>query len=201
MDFMTIKYSQSTLAANSKALAYQKQYLTMTNKGKEAQFKNVNGVEDAISGKELTEKEKRIVEKLKKRDAEVRQHEEAHIRAAGTLANGGPNYKYKIGPDGKRYAIGGNVQIDTSEVPNNPKATIDKAKKIKRAALAPMNPSPKDRAVATQASNMEIKAKAELQKEKKEVNDKKLFSAYSGTYDSNGKILNSAESSFSYMVL
>lgn len=41
------------------------------------------------------------VDKLEQRDREVRQREEAKGEAVG-----GENYIYKIGPDGKRYAVG-----------------------------------------------------------------------------------------------
>ena len=76
--------------------------------------------------------------KLKKRDQKVRRHEQAHLAAAGGLATGGANLSYQTGPDGKRYIIGGEVNIDTSLVPGDPDATIRKAQQIRRAALAPL---------------------------------------------------------------
>ena len=117
---------------------------------------------------ELTEEEKKQVQELKKRDREVRQHEQAHKRAAAGLKASGPHYEYTTGPDGKRYATGGHVDIDTSEVPNDPEATIKKAKQVRKAALAPAEPSPQDLRVANEAAMMEAKAKIELQKEKRE---------------------------------
>ena len=113
---------------------------------------------------QLSDKEKIQVERLKKEDERVRTHESAHKSAAGSLANGAPNYKFKLGPDGKRYAIGGHVKIDISEVANNPEATIRKAQQIKTAALAPAEPSAQDQKVAVQASRMEAKARQELSK-------------------------------------
>ncbi len=109
---------------------------------------------------ELTEEDKKTVEALKKRDLEVRQHEQAHIAAAGTYATG-LTYAYKTGADGKRYAVGGHVDIDTSEVPNNPDATIAKAITIRRAANAPAEPSAQDHQVSAAATSMETKARAE----------------------------------------
>ena len=44
-------------------------------------------------------------------DREERQHEQAHLSAAGGHARGGPSYQYETGPDGKRYAVGGEVSI------------------------------------------------------------------------------------------
>ncbi len=114
------------------------------------------------SSQQISSEEKKQVEQLKKRDAEVRRHEQAHKAAAGQFASGGPSYDYQTGPDGKQYAVGGEVQIDTSEVPNDPQATIKKAQQIKRAALAPKDPSSQDRKVAAEASKMETKARQEL---------------------------------------
>ncbi len=106
--------------------------------------------------------------KLKKRDAEVRAHELAHIAAAGGLARGGATFSFQRGPDGKQYAIGGEVNIDTSRVSGNPQATIRKAQQIRAAALAPANPSAQDRAVAASASALAAEAQREIQKEEEE---------------------------------
>lgn len=114
------------------------------------------------TSKELTEEEKEKVEELQKRDKEVRAHEQAHVAAGATSAR----YEYETGPDGKKYAVGGNASIETSDVPNDPEATIRKAQKIQRAALAPSDPSPKDRQVAAEARQMEAKARQELMEEK-----------------------------------
>lgn len=54
------------------------------------------------------------------------------------------------------------MRLDTSEVLNNPEATIQKARTIQRAALAPANPSGQDRQVAAQAAQMEREAQREL---------------------------------------
>ena len=88
------------------------------------------------SASDLTTEEQQIVNELRTRDQEVRAHEQAHQAAAGGLASGPPSFTYEIGPDGKRYAVGGEVQIDTSEE-KSPEATIRKAQVIKRAASAP----------------------------------------------------------------
>ncbi len=110
---------------------------------------------------ELSEKEKQVVEELKRRDQEVRQHEQAHIAAGSSLVRGGANFNYQVGPDGKQYAIGGEVQIDVSPE-DTPEATIRKMQQVQRAALAPADPSPQDRAVAAMASRIEAQAASEL---------------------------------------
>lgn len=105
---------------------------------------------DPANPENLSEAEQREVEKLKQRDREVRAHEQAH-RAAGGALTGSPTFKTVRGPDGRSYAVSGEVKIDTSPVPNNPEATIRKLEQVKRAALAPANPSAKDRQVAAEA--------------------------------------------------
>ncbi|QXD16839.1 hypothetical protein GQ464_007845 [Rhodocaloribacter litoris] len=120
------------------------------------------------AGKELTPAEEEQLRRLKKRDAEVRQHEQAHLLAAGPYAQGPPRYTYQVGPDGKRYAIGGSVKIDTRPVPGDPEATIRKAQVIRRAALAPKDPSPADRRIAHEAGRMEMKARQELELRQRE---------------------------------
>jgi len=102
-----------------------------------------------------------LIDKLKARDTEVRQHEQAHMAAAGGLATGGPSFTYQRGPNGVSYAIGGEVNIDTSPG-GTPEETIQRARTIEAAALAPAEPSGPDRAVAAQAQQMEAKARSEL---------------------------------------
>ena len=102
-----------------------------------------------------------LIDKLKARDLEVRQHELAHLAASGGLATSGASYTYQRGPNGVSYAIGGEVNIDTSPGAT-PEETIQRARTIQAAALAPAEPSGPDRAVAAQAQQMETQARAEL---------------------------------------
>jgi hypothetical protein len=92
----------------------------------------------------------------------VRAHEEAHLVVAGAYATGGPSYDYEIGPDGQRYAVGGEVTLDTSPDPAGAEATVQKAKIIQAAAYAPVDPSNQDRMVAAEAAQMEATAEAEV---------------------------------------
>lgn len=117
-------------------------------------------------GEPLTDEEVKQVDQLKARDAEVRRHEQAHVAAGGPYVTSGPTYEYQQGPDGKRYAVGGSVGIDTS-AEDTPEKTITKAQTIRRAALAPAEPSSQDRRVAAQASQMEQQARAELAEERR----------------------------------
>ncbi|MDH3503773.1 MAG: putative metalloprotease CJM1_0395 family protein [Nitrospirota bacterium] len=129
--------------------------------------KHSRGPESNQSQGTLSTGENDIVE-LQNRDREVRNHEQAHIAASGGLSRGGASFSYQRGSDGKLYAVGGEVSIDTSPVPSNPQATIQKAQQIRAAALAPADPSAQDRAVATSANSMEATARQELQQKAKE---------------------------------
>lgn len=120
----------------------------------------------STEGKTLTEEEQKQVDELKARDAEVKAHEQAHIAAGGSYVRGGVSYDYQTGPDGKKYAVGGEVSIDTSPVEGDPQATINKAQVILKAALAPAEPSGQDKSVASQARQMMASARKELMAEK-----------------------------------
>lgn len=109
----------------------------------------------------LTPEQQAQVEELKQRDQEVRRHEAAHAGAGGPYA-GSPSFTYTTGPDGKRYATGGEVAIDVAPIPGDPAATVQKLRRVIAAALAPADPSGQDRAVAAQAQAALAQAEAEL---------------------------------------
>lgn len=135
-------------------------------------LQTLQGVEDGEKpaddgpGGDLTAEEKAVVEKLKARDREVRAHEAAHAAAGGQFA-GAPTYSYQQGPDGRRYAVGGEVSIDLSPG-STPEETARKADQIRAAALAPADPSGQDRAVAAAATQMKAQAQAEAATQRRE---------------------------------
>lgn len=108
----------------------------------------------------LSPEEQRQVEALKQTDRKVRAHEQAHMAAGAGLVRGS-SFSYQAGPDNKRYAVAGEVSIDTSPG-RTPVETIAKAQQIRAAALAPADPSTQDRRVAAAASQMEMQARQEL---------------------------------------
>lgn len=116
------------------------------------------------------QQEQQQLDQLKQRDREVRAHEAAHQGAAGALG-GAAHYELKTGPDGKRYAVGGEVSIDISKVTGDPQATLAKANRIKSAALAPVDPSSQDRAVAAQATALAAQALKDINAERTQEND------------------------------
>ena len=130
--------------------------------GDEAALKEPETSEQKGSGlSTLSEDEQRVVDELKARDAEVRRHEQAHAAVGGGYASA-PSYVYQVGPDGRRYAVGGSVEIDMSPVPGDPEATIAKMDVVRRAAMAPAEPSSADRSVAAAAQAAQAQALAEL---------------------------------------
>ena len=116
----------------------------------------------ALTQPALTENDLKLIQELKKTDTEVRAHEMAHIAAGGQYITSGANLQYRKGPDGINYAVAGEVSIDTSPIPGDPRATALKMQKIKAAALAPSSPSAQDRKVAAAAVALAAKATAEI---------------------------------------
>jgi hypothetical protein len=119
----------------------------------------------------LSDEEQQQVQDLQRRDREVRAHEQAHKAAGGSLA-GHPTFETVRGPDGQSYAVSGEVKIDTGAVPNNPEATIRKMEQVKRAALAPSNPSSADRQVAAEADAKIQQAHQEKREQEAEEREK-----------------------------
>lgn len=157
--------SLGTAAAQTDAAAANKSESTREKSETSVVDYAAQPVEDSSSEKKKGEQQE--VQELKLRDREVRSHEQAHLSAAGQYARGGARFTYQSGPDGKQYAVGGEVSIDASPGAT-PEETLRKAQIVRRAALAPAEPSGTDRRVAAQASQMESRARAELAKERSE---------------------------------
>lgn len=141
---------------------YQPLYSIESQSVNVTQSSESNEQENSNNQYELTQDQKMQVIELQRRDLEVRTHEAAHMSAGAGLTTGA-SYSYQRGPDNKMYAIGGEVGIDTSPG-KTPEETLKKAAQIKRAALAPAQPSSADLQVAATATNMELDAKMEIQK-------------------------------------
>ena len=129
-----------------------------TNSNSEDQASNNSNKE------ELTQQEKQEVAELKTTDAEVKAHENAHKAAAAGLRTSAPNYEYETGPDGKKYAVAGDVNI-SYQTSSDPEVNLKNAQQLKAAALAPAEPSSQDRKVAMKAEREIAKARQEIQEE------------------------------------
>lgn len=116
---------------------------------------------EALKPRELSLEEKRAVEELKVIDRKVREHEAAHLRNGAGVVTSGANYSYTYGPDGKQYAVAGEVGIDTAPE-RKPEDNIDKGQRIQLAALAPRDPSPTDYRVAAVGGRLEALGRSDL---------------------------------------
>lgn len=144
-----------------------------TNKNKTENQTNQNNIENSQdtkpNGEPLSEEEQVTIEKLKTRDTEVRTHEQAHLAAAGDLATSGASFSYQQGPDGKQYAIGGEVNIDTGAA-DTPEETITKMQRVIAAAMAPAEPSGQDYSVAASARQLMSDMRTQINQNKQEEN-------------------------------
>ena len=100
------------------------------------------------------------VRELKRIEQEVIAHEAAHQAAGGALA-GAVRYTYTQGPDGRSYITGGEVSIHVP-VSDDPEQTLRDMAQVKKAALAPNNPSAQDLKVAAKAAALASSARMEL---------------------------------------
>lgn len=116
----------------------------------------------ATAASRLTNAQRAQVASLSATDRKVRAHEQAHLTVAGPSATGGPTYTFAKGPDGNLYAVGGEVSLNVSPDPSDPKKTLDKARIIEAAADAPVDPSAQDRAVAGMAAQMAQTAEQQI---------------------------------------
>ena len=111
-----------------------------------------------VDGKPMSEGDEALLKKLRARDAKVRGHEAAHVIAAGGQAQGLPTYAYQTGPDGRRYAIGGSVNISILQT-GDEEANVRRANKAYRAAMATGEPSTRDMQTAQRATAISAKEK------------------------------------------
>jgi hypothetical protein len=163
------KQAEQNSGQSNQELAQQtakfKDKVTLSKQGQIKQEQEVASKKaDTPSSAELTEEDEKKVQSLKDRDREVRIHEQAHAAVGGQYA-GAPSYEYESGPDGKRYAVGGEVSIDVSEE-NEPEDTIQKMQVVRAAALAPAEPSTQDIKVAAEASQKEQRARAQVSQDR-----------------------------------
>lgn len=119
------------------------------------------GVSAGETSLERSDADQQELAELQARDREVRAHEAAHARVGGEFA-GRPGFTFRTGPDGRQYAVAGEVSIDRSPISGDPEATIQKLEQVIRAALAPVSPSDQDRAVAASARADLQAARAEV---------------------------------------
>lgn len=117
--------------------------------------------------RQLSTEEQRAVAQLQQIDRNVRAHEAAHVAAGYGVVTSGASFTYTYGPDGKQYATGGEVGIDTA-AEKKPEANIDKGQRIQAAALAPRDPSSQDYRVASIGAQLEGQGRSDLARQQAE---------------------------------
>ena len=194
LNFITTKENNSNLKDIDNKIELEKNKKNTTDKNNKDNSKKYSITKNKD---DLSDTEKRMIAELERMDRAVKAHESAHKAAGGGLVRGGASYSYIIGPDGKRYASSGEVKIDMSYNLSNPEATIQKMAQVKRAALAPIDPSAQDRAVAQKASAIQSEARVEEQKQQEEEIAKMMGSLHKSDSiqaylpkNSNGQIIN-----------
>lgn len=141
--------------------------VSLSSSDKADTSKDTDAEKQSESSDDYTPREEAQIDLLQARDAEVKAHERAHKSVGGQYA-GAISYEFRQGPDGKRYAVGGEVAIDTSAVAGDPQATIEKMNVVRAAALAPAEPSAQDRRVAALAAQQIFESRAELNAQSQE---------------------------------
>lgn len=142
------------------------QPLSLPKAGAELQPSGEKSVPAQENNFEFNEQQQAEIKRLKKVDGEVKAHEAAHKNAGGQYA-GSASFSYTVGPDGNRYAVGGEVSIDVAPIKGDPEATLAKLDVVIAAALAPVKPSAQDRKVAAAAVAARNQARAELIEQKR----------------------------------
>lgn len=157
MAALNVTFAAAGLSAASgvRLIASREQLDATLPRGKEV----VEPVADAGAAaptekKELSPEQRRQLAELARVDREVRAHEAAHLRVGAGIVTSGANFSYVYGPDGKSYAVAGEVGIDTSPE-EEPEANIDKGQRIQIVALAPAEPSPQDYRIAAVGERIE----------------------------------------------
>ena len=128
----------------------------------------VNRIDETAleASRELSEAELRELSRLQRRDDQMRLHEQVHVAksADGALRR---SFTYVRGADNKTYAVSNSLKADFTPVPNDPEATVDKMKSIKRAALSDEARTPQSSLVAGQAAARERVAAEQIAKQQR----------------------------------
>ncbi len=110
------------------------------------------------------------LQRIKNIDRNVRLHENSHASADGVQTIGTARYKYAEGPDGKLYAVGGEVTVAVQSS-GKPEDNLRAARALRSSALSSDNPSPADFAAAADAGQIEIEALSQMAKRAKEIRE------------------------------
>lgn len=151
MDIITDNFDNISLVQLKNKLSQKYEQLNKAEAQQQiVNSKNKDYIEQLQSGKNVDEQDfARVLEKFKKTDANIRSHEQIHASIGHTTTP--IAYTYQQGPDGKMYAVGGSVKLDTS-IPKDPKAALFKLDQLQKAASAPVDSSGSDNQISAQTN-------------------------------------------------
>ena len=151
MDIITDNFNNISLSQlNSKLSQKYAELQKIDNAQKLDSIKQSDYIEESTLSKNYDEQDfARVLEKFKQSDSDIRTHEQIHASIGHTTTP--ISYNYQQGPDGKMYAVGGHVRLDTS-IPDDPKAAAFKLDQIQRASSGPAELSSADVGISTQAN-------------------------------------------------
>lgn len=108
-----------------------------------------------VNGKYDRNDYERVLDKFRNMDSKIRMHEQTHASLSNTTAP--IQYNYQMGPDGKMYAVGGSVRLDTS-MPTDSKAALNKLDSIINSSTSSgSNMSSADSNITISANLMKMK--------------------------------------------
>ncbi len=116
----------------------------------------------------------RVIDQLISRDKEVRVHEASHSINPELIKIGSAQFDYTIGPDGKAYATGGKVTLSTG-ISRTPEEALSKAGALKKAAMAPGEPSSQDFQALNAAIAMEFESRNQIYSNSKKRNENNQY--------------------------
>ena len=151
MDIVTDNFNKMSISQIYTQLSSKYTQLEKIEKQEQVEsVKRKDYIEESTKINNIDEKSfERVLEKFKQADAEIKSHEQIHASIGQTTSP--ISYNYQEGPDGKLYAVGGNVRLDTS-IPNDPKAAAFKLDMLQKAASGPLDSSGADNTIATQSN-------------------------------------------------
>jgi len=151
MDIVTDDFNKMSINQIYSQLSSKYTQLEKIEKQEQVEsVKRKDYIEESTKVNNVDEKSfERVLEKFKQADAGIRSHEQIHASIGQTTSP--ISYNYQEGPDGKLYAVGGSVRLDTS-IPNDPKAAAFKLDMLQKAASGPIDSSGADNTIAIQSN-------------------------------------------------
>ena len=102
--------------------------------------------------------------KLKDQESSIVSHVQAHLSSGGSLVSS-PSYLYTTSKDGRRFISSGDVSFKAFGMAGDPSLQLYLAKAIQKVALAPRDPTPRDRSISILAQALESFAQKSLKEQ------------------------------------